>query len=89
MDVIERINRWLENEQADDADQTLRDARDEIVALRAMLTRESESASEVVRLMTDSASRYGFLLGGLEMVVAGHTTAASVLETAKQKYGAL
>ena len=89
MDVIERINRWLENEQADDADQTLRDARDEIVALRAMLTRESESASEAVRLMTDNASRYGFLLGGLEMVVAGHTTSASVLETAKQKYGAL
>jgi len=89
MDVIERINRWLENEQADDADQTLRDARNEIVALRAMLTRESEFASEAVRLMTDNASRYGFLLGGLEMVVAGHTTSASVLETAKQKYGAL
>ena len=89
MDVIERINRWLENEQADDADQTLRDARNEIVALRAMLTRERESASEAVRLMTDNASRYGFLLGGLEMVVAGHTTSARVLETAKQKYGAL
>jgi len=54
-----------------------------------MLTRERESASEAVRLMTDNASRYGFLLGGLEMVVAGHTTSASVLETAKQKYGAL
>ena len=89
MDVIERINRWLENEEANDADQTLRDARNEIVELRAMLKRESQSASEAVRLMAENASRYGFLLGGLEMVVAGHTTSARVLETAKQKYGAL
>ena len=89
MDVIERINCWLEGDLADDADQTLRAARDEIVALRAMLTRERQSASEAVRLMGEHASRYGFLLGGLEMVVAGHTSAARVLETAKQKYGTL
>jgi hypothetical protein len=61
--------------------------RAEISALRAMLKRESESASEAVRLMTDNASRYGFLLGGLEMVAAGHTTADKVLEAAKAKYG--
>jgi len=87
MDVVTRINRWLEDEDAADADKTLHDARDEIVALRAMLKRESESASEAVRLMTDNASRYGFLLGGLEMVAAGHTTADKVLEAAKAKYG--
>ncbi|NBW22152.1 MAG: hypothetical protein EBR82_80790 [Caulobacteraceae bacterium] len=87
MDVVTRINRWLEDEDAADANETLHDARDEIVALRAMLKRESESASEAVRLMTDNASRYGFLLGGLEMVAAGHTTADKVLEAAKAKYG--
>ena len=34
MDVVARINRWLEDEDAADADETLHDARDEIVALR-------------------------------------------------------
>ncbi len=87
MDVVTRINRWLEGDMADDADQTLRDARDEIVALRAMLKRESESASEAVRLMADNASRYGYLLGGLEMIAAGHATADKVLAAAKAKYG--
>jgi len=87
MDVVTRINRWLEGEDATDADETLHDARDEIVALRALLKRQSESASEAVRLMSDNASRYGFLLGGLEMVAAGHTTADKVLAAAKAKYG--
>ena len=87
MDVVARINRWLEDEDAADADETLHDARDEIVALRALLKRESESASEAVRLMTDNASRYGFMLGGLEMVAAGHATADTVLAAAKAKYG--
>jgi hypothetical protein len=41
---------------------------------------------EAVRLMTRNASRCGFLLGGLEMVAAGHTTADQVLEAAKEKY---
>jgi hypothetical protein len=43
---------------------------------------------EAVRLMTHNASRCGFLLGGLEMVAAGHTTADKVLAAAKSKYGA-
>jgi len=86
MDVIDRITRWLEDDDAADADQTLHDARDEIVALRAMCKRERESASEAVRLMSENASRYGFLFGGLEMVVAGHTTADRVLQAAKAKY---
>jgi hypothetical protein len=87
MDVVTRINRWLEDEDAADADQTLHDARDEIVSLRALLKRQSESASEAVRLMADNASRYGFLLGGLEMIAAGHTTADKVLAAATKKYG--
>jgi hypothetical protein len=87
MDVVTRINRWLEDEDAAGADETLHDARDEIVSLRALLKRQSESASEAVRLMADNASRYGFLLGGLEMVAAGHTTADKVLAAAKAKYG--
>jgi hypothetical protein len=37
--------------------------------------------------MADNASRYGFLLGGLEMIAAGHTTADKVLAAATKKYG--
>jgi hypothetical protein len=40
----------------------------------------------LVHLMTDYASRYGYLLGGLEMVAAGHATADQVLESYKAKY---
>ena len=86
-DVVARINEWLENDEIAYPTEALRDARDEIVSLRAMLKRESESCCEAVRLMTDNAARYGFLLGGLEMVAAGHTTADKVLEAAKAKYG--
>jgi len=50
--------------------------------LTDMLTR---IASEP-HLMTDYASRYGYLLGGLEMVAAGHTTADAVLEAFRKKY---
>ena len=41
---------------------------------------------ELVHLMTDYASRYGYLLGGLEMVAAGHATADKVLESYRKKY---
>jgi hypothetical protein len=41
---------------------------------------------EMVTLVTDYASRYGYLLGGLEMVAAGQTSADKVLESYKQKY---
>jgi len=85
-DVIDRINAWLEDDDATDADRTLRDARDEIVALRAMLERESGSARLAVRLMSDNASRAGFLLGGLDMIAAGHTTADAVLAAFGRKF---
>lgn len=41
---------------------------------------------ELVHLMTEYASKYGFLLGGLEMVAAGNTTADAVLESFRAKY---
>ena len=41
---------------------------------------------EMVNLTTDYASRYGYLLGGLEMVASGQATAESVLESYKAKY---
>ena len=63
------------------------EAADEIDALRAMLTRQAESAHDAVRMMGDYAQRYGFLLGGLEMVADGHTTAEAVLEKAREKFG--
>ena len=86
MDVVTRINRWLEDEDAADADETLHDARDEIVALRALLTRQSEAAHHAVTMMGKYAEQSGFLLGGLEMTAAGHTTAVKVLKALKAKY---
>jgi hypothetical protein len=86
MDVVARINRWLEDEDAADADETLHDARDEIVALRALLKRHSEAAHHAVKMMGEYAEQSGFLLGGLEMVAAGHTTADKVLKVLKAKY---
>ena len=41
---------------------------------------------ELVHLMTEYASKYGFLLGGLEMVAAGNTTADAVLASFRAKY---
>jgi hypothetical protein len=41
---------------------------------------------EMVTLVTDYASRYGYLLGGLEMVAAGQASADKVLESYKAKY---
>jgi len=41
---------------------------------------------EMTTLMADYASRYGFLLGGLEMVAKGLATADAVLESYKAKY---
>jgi len=41
---------------------------------------------EMVNLMADYASRYGYLLGGLEMIAAGQATAEAVLESYRKKY---
>ena len=47
---------------------------------------DPQSSYELVHLMTDYAARYGYLLGGLEMVAAGHATAPAVLEAYRKKY---
>jgi hypothetical protein len=62
------------------------DAADEIVSLRVLLKRQSEAAHQAVTMMGRYAERYGFLLGGLEMVAIGHTTAERVLRCARDKY---
>ena len=41
---------------------------------------------EMAHLTTDYASRYGYLLGGLEMVASGQATAEAVLESYRKKY---
>jgi hypothetical protein len=50
------------------------------------MSNDAQRSYELVHLMTDYASRYGYLLGGLEMVAAGQTSADKVLESYKQKY---
>ncbi len=50
------------------------------------MSNDSQPSYELVHLMTDYASRYGYLLGGLEMVAAGHATAEAVLESFRTKY---
>ena len=50
------------------------------------LSNDSQPSYELVHLMTDYASRYGFLLGGLEMVAKGLATADAVLESFRAKY---
>lgn len=85
-DIIKRLNEWLEVGEQDDADRTLRDARDEIVSLRALLARQSESAHAAIRMIGGYAERSGFLQGGLEMAAAGHTTADAVLAAAEKKF---
>ena len=62
------------------------DTSPERVAKSNAMSSDVQPSYELVYLMTDYASRYGYLLGGLEMVAAGHATADKVLESYKQKY---
>lgn len=41
---------------------------------------------ELVHLLTDYASRYGYLLGGLEMVARRHASADAILAAFHKKY---
>jgi hypothetical protein len=50
------------------------------------MSNDSQPSYKLVHLMTDYASRYGYLLGGLEMVAARHATAEAVLESYRKKY---
>ena len=56
------------------------------VADRNAMSNDSQPSYELVHLMTDYASRYGYLLGGLEMVAEGLATADKVLEAFHKKY---
>ena len=85
-DVVERIDSWLQDAEWIDADKTLCDARDEIVALRAMLKRQTEAACEAVKMMGKYAQKSGWLLGGLEAVAHGLATADKVLAATKEKF---
>jgi hypothetical protein len=64
----------------------LEQAASEIERLLERNDLEKMSSCEAVHLMIDYASRYGYLLGGLEMVAGGHATAAKVLESYNAKY---
>ena len=50
------------------------------------MSNDAQPSYELVHLMSDYASRYGYLLGGLEMVAAGQASAEAVLESYKAKY---
>ena len=86
-DIVTQLRRWTIATDAVPASDLMDEAADEIVALRAMVTRNASASSTSVRLMGQYACQYGFLLGGLEMIVAGHTTAERVLAAAKERYG--
>jgi len=50
------------------------------------MSNDPQPSYELVHLMTDYASRYGYLLGGLEMIAEGLATADAVLEAYRKKY---
>jgi hypothetical protein len=56
------------------------------VAESNAMSSDVQQSYELVHLMTDYASRYGYLLGGLEAVAFGHATAQAVLEAYQKKY---
>jgi hypothetical protein len=72
-DIVRRLDRWLKDEHADDADQILVDARDEIISLRERL----------------AESRDTLLLSMREMIEIGHAdpkaAAKATLEQVKEQ----
>jgi len=50
------------------------------------MSNDAQPSYELVHIMTDYASKYGYLLGGLEMVAEGLATADAVLEAYHRKY---
>jgi hypothetical protein len=67
----------------------IRDTSQKRVAESNAMSNDAQPSYELVHLMTDYASRYGYLLGGLEMVAEGHATADAVLEAFRKKYDQL
>jgi hypothetical protein len=82
MDVVERINRWLEDEDAADADRTLRDARDEIVALRAKAAESADLLLQSISQIAETSRRAGYCEGTLAMIRTGHPSPESAARAA-------
>jgi hypothetical protein len=85
-DIVIELRRWAHATAARPATDVMDDAAVEIERLRALLKRQSEAAHQAVTMLGEYAEQSGFLLGGLEMAAAGHTTAGKVLEVVKAKY---
>ena len=85
-DITARLRKWTHAVDAAPASDLMDEAASEIVTLRALLKRQSVAAHQSVTMMVKYAEQTGFLLGGLEMTAAGHTTADKVLKALKAKY---
>jgi hypothetical protein len=79
-DVAKRIDHWLQNEHVDDADQTLTDARDEILSLRERLAESRDTLLLSMRESGKYAHRAGYCEGTLMMIAAGHPDPAAAAE---------
>jgi hypothetical protein len=79
-DVAKRIDHWLQNEHVDDADQTLTDARDEILSLRERLAESRDTLLLSMRETSKYAHRAGYCEGTLWLISAGHTDPAVAAE---------
>jgi hypothetical protein len=71
-DVVDRIEDRLQNEHVDHADQTLIDARDEIISLRERLAESRDTLLLSMRETGKYAHRAGYCEGTLMMIEIGH-----------------
>jgi hypothetical protein len=79
-DVVDRIEDRLQNEHVDHADQTLIDARNEIIALRERLAESRDTLLLSMRESGKYAHRAGYCEGTLMMIAAGHPDPAAAAE---------
>ncbi|NBW12198.1 MAG: hypothetical protein EBR82_29625 [Caulobacteraceae bacterium] len=87
MDVVTRISRWLEEEDADDAGKTLRDAREEIISLRAKVADSTESLMKAIKIISETSRRAGYCEGTLMMIRIGHPCPESAAAAALKEIG--
>lgn len=71
-DIVRRLDRWLKDEHADDADQILVDARDELISLRERLAESRDTLLLSMRETSKYAHRAGYCEGTLMMIEIGH-----------------
>jgi len=79
-DVVDRIEDRLQNEHVDHADQTLIDARNEIIALRERLAESRDTLLLSMRESGKYAHRAGYCEGTLMMIQIGHPAPAAAAE---------